>query len=470
MFLMKNKLEKINDNFWKLPKSVREGMRVDAIIVANEQTLKQIEPEAIEQLTNVAMLPGIIEPVLAMPDCHWGYGLPMGAVGAFDAKDGVISAGMTGFDINCGVNLITTNLDEKTVRQKMPQLIDEVFKRIPCGLGGKTIINLDNEELKEVLVKGSKWAVEKGYGVSTDLEHTEENGCMEGADPGKVSGEAMKRGKQQQGSLGSGNHYLEIQVVAEIFDKEFADRYNIKKGNIVVMVHCGSRGLGHQIATDYLQSMAKAAEKYKIYLPDKQLVCAPINSTEGQDYFSAMKCAVNYAFANRQVIMHRVRESFESIFGKKWQELGMDMVYGVAHNICKKETHMVNGVKKEVYVHRKGATRCFPGQPVLIGGSMGTSSWLLKGTETAMTLTFGSTAHGAGRLMSRNSAMKAASGSEVKRKMEAMGKIVKAANIKVLAEEAPEAYKDVNAIIETLHNAGISLKVAKLIPLGVIKG
>ncbi len=465
--MMKEKLIRINENFWKLPKSVRKGMNVDAVIVANDKTLEQIEDEAIYQLTNVAMLPGVIEPVMAMPDAHWGYGLPMGAVGVFDAVNGVISAGMTGFDINCGVNLINTNLSSESI--KLKPLIDELFKRVPCGLGSKSQLHLNNDELKQVMRKGALWAVEHGFGVPEDLERTEEKGAMQGADTSRVSEQAFKRGKSQLGTLGSGNHYLEIQRVAEIYDKEFADKYGIKKGNIVIMLHCGSRGLGHQIASDYLKIHAKAAEKYNIKLPDKQLVCAPVNSPEGRDYFSAMKCAVNYAFANRLIITHQVRKAFERVLGKKWQDLGMNTVYGLAHNICKKEVHTINGKKQEVFVHRKGATRSFPDQPVLIGGSMGTSSWLLKGTEKAMDLTFGSTAHGAGRVLSRHKAVERFKGS-VQKDMESLGKVVKAANLRVLAEEAPGAYKDVVSVIETLHNAGISLKVAKLIPLGVIKG
>lgn len=467
---MKEKLEKINDYLWRIPKSVRKGMNVDAIVLANEKTLEQIEDEALEQLTNVAMLPGVIEPVLAMPDAHWGYGLPMGAVGVFDSKNGIISAGMTGFDINCGVNLITSNLKKEEVMKKMPLIIDALFKKVPCGLGSKSNLHLNNEQMKEVMIKGAKWAVENNLGVKEDLERTEENGCMEGALPEKVSEQAFKRGRSQLGTLGSGNHYLEIQEVSEIFDDEFAKRYDIKKGNIVIMVHCGSRGFGHQIASDYLRIHAKASEKYGIKLPDKQLVCAPVNSVEGQDYFSAMKCAVNYAFANRLIITHKVREAFENVFKSDWESLGLKTVYGLAHNICKKEIHEINGIKKEVYVHRKGATRSFPDQPVLIGGSMGTSSWLMKGTKEAMKLTFGSTAHGAGRVLSRHKAMERFKGSDVKKRMEAMGKFVKAANIRVLAEEAPESYKDVISIIDTLHNAGVSLKVAKFIPLGVIKG
>jgi tRNA-splicing ligase RtcB (3'-phosphate/5'-hydroxy nucleic acid ligase) len=462
---MKDKLKRIDDNFLVLPKSVREGMNVDAKILADNETLKEIESEAIKQLTNVAMLPGIVEPALAMPDAHWGYGLPMGAVAAFD-ETGVISAGMTGFDINCGVRMLTSNLTKEEVKEKLPELIDTLFKDIPCGVGAKSNIRLDEDQLKDVLVNGCNWALDNGYGVKEDLENTEENGCMKGADPSKLSELAIKRGKPQLGTLGSGNHYLEIQEVNEVYDKVFADKYDVKKGNVVIMIHCGSRGIGHQIASDYLKIHEKAAKEFGIILPDRQLACAPINSKQGQDYFAAMKCAVNYAFTNRMIIGHLVRKAFEKVFSKTWKEMNMKTVYGVAHNICKKELHN----KKWLYVHRKGATRSFPDQPVLIGGSMGTSSWLLKGTETAMKLTFGSTAHGAGRVLSRKAANAAYSGQQVQANMKKEGRLVKAANIKTLSEEAPGAYKNVLSVIESLHNSGVSLKVAKLLPIGTIKG
>ncbi len=454
-----------------LPKAVRPGMRVNAVILANKQALEMIEDEAIEQLTNVAMLPGVVEPVLAMPDAHWGYGLPMGAVGAFDPNDnGIISSGMTGFDINCGINLISSNLSAAAVRAKLRELVNNSFKAIPCGVGSKGKLRLNKDELNGVLKYGMKWAVQQGYGVQEDIERTEENGAMEEADPNKVSDLALRRGMDQLGTLGSGNHFLEFQEVTEIFDEEAAKKWGIEKGKVCIMVHCGSRGLGHQIATDYLKIHEKAAEKYGIKLPDKQLACAPINSAEGQDYFKAMKCAVNYSFANRLIITHWMRGVFEHVFDQKWRELGLNTVYGLAHNICKQEKHIINGKEREVYVHRKGATRSFPDLPVLIAGSMGTSSWLLKGTYEAMGLTFGSTAHGAGRAMSREAAIKKFWGNNIKSEMEKAGRIVRAANIKVLAEEAPQAYKDVDAIIETVHEAGVSLKVAKLVPLGVIKG
>jgi tRNA-splicing ligase RtcB (3'-phosphate/5'-hydroxy nucleic acid ligase) len=468
---LKHKLERINKTLWRISKSVRQGMKVDAHILANDEALEMIEPEAIEQLTNVAMLPGVVEPVLAMPDAHWGYGLPMGAVGVFDPENGgIISSGMTGFDINCGINLIRTNIPVMEFRPHLKRMVDEAFRAIPCGVGAKGKLRLEVDELKEVLMHGMRWGLAKGYGTEEDLLNTEEQGSMAGADPGKLSELALKRGKSQLGTLGSGNHFLEFQEVAEIYDEAAAKAWGIAKGNVCLMVHCGSRGLGHQVATDYLKVHERAAQKYRIALPDRQLACAPINSNEGRDYFSAMKCAVNYSFTNRLIITHWMREVFERVFGQSWTKLGLHTVYGLAHNICKEEEHLINGKKKRLFVHRKGSTRSFPGLPVLIAGSMGTSSWLLKGTEQAMGLSFGSTAHGAGRKLSRTAALKAYRGRDVQREMEEAGRELKAANPNVLAEEAPGAYKDVDAIIETVHQANVSTKVAKLVPLGVIKG
>ncbi len=454
-----------------IPKGVRKGMRVDAHILANDAAMQMIEAEAIGQLTNVAMLPGVVQPVLAMPDAHWGYGLPMGAVGAFDpAQGGIISSGMTGFDINCGINLIRSNIKAQELRGVLRKLVDEAFSAIPCGVGAKGRLRLEVDELKEVLRHGMRWALSKGYGVQADLDNTEEHGAIAGANPAKLSELALKRGRGQLGTLGFGYHFLELQEVAEVFDKEMSKAWGISKGNVCLMIHCGSRGLGHQVATDYLKIHEAAAQRYGIALPDRQLACAPIDSKEGQDYFAAMKCAVNYSFTNRLIITHWMREVFEKVFNKRWQQLGLNTVYGLAHNICKEEEHMVNGEKKRLFVHRKGATRSFPGLPVLIAGSMGTSSWLLKGTEEAMTISFGSTAHGAGRKLSRKAALKEYQGRDVLKEMEAAGRSIRAANPRVLAEEAPGAYKDVDAIIETVHNAKVSTKVAKLVPLGVIKG
>ncbi len=467
---MKEKLEKINDYEWLLPKKSRKGMNVDAKIIASKDVLDALEDDTIMQLTNVAMLPGIINPVCGMPDMHFGYGLPMGAVGVFDEKEGVISAGMTGFDINCGINVVRTNLSYEDVKDKMKELIPALFKKIPCGVGSKGKIRLDDKQLDEVLTKGAKWAVDNGYGTKEDLENTEENGCMEGADPKKISDTARKRGKPQLGTLGAGNHFLEIQKISNIFDEETAKKWGLEKGKVVVMIHCGSRGLGHQIASDYLKIHGEAAKKYKINLPDSQLVCAPTTSKEGQDYHKAMKCGVNYAFCNRLIMTQWIRETFEEIFKKSYKEMGMKTVYGIAHNICKLEEHTIDGKKKKVYVHRKGATRSFPNIPVLIAGSMGTASYILKGTEEAMKKSFGSTCHGAGRAMSRTAAIKKFWGEDIKKELAEKGIISQSTTPKVLAEEAPLAYKDVEIVVESVHKAGISLKVARMIPLGVIKG
>ena len=385
---MKEKLKKINDYEWLLPKESRKGMNADAAIIASKEVIDAMEDEAISQLTNVSMLPGVINPVAGMPDMHIGYGLPMGAVGVFDEKEGIISSGMTGFDINCGINVVRTNLSHDDVKDKMKDLIAALFKNIPCGVGSKGKIRLDDKQLDEVLTKGAGWAVDNGYGTKDDLKNMEENGCMEGADPKKVSETARKRGKPQLGTLGAGNHFLEIQKISNIYDEEAAKEWGLEKGKILIMIHSGSRGLGHQIASDYLKIHGDAAKKYNIELPDPQLVCAPASSKEGQDYHKAMKCGVNYAFCNRLIMTHWVRETFEQVFKKDWKSMDMKTVYGIAHNICKLEEHIVDGKKRKVYVHRKGATRSFPGLPVLIAGSMGTASYILKGTEEAMKKTF----------------------------------------------------------------------------------
>jgi tRNA-splicing ligase RtcB len=468
---MKEKLEKINDYEWRLPKSVREGMRVDAKIIASEKMLKAIEEEAVQQLTNVAMLPGVVEPVMAMPDAHWGYGLPMGAVSAFDDKEGIISSGLCGFDINCGINLIRTNLTAKEVQEKLRELVPKLFQKIPCGVGSKGKLRLGERDLDEVLKTGLNWAVKNGYGTEKDIKNTEEDGCMEGADPSKVSAMAKKRGVPQLGTLGAGNHFLEVQKTTDIFNEKTAKKWGLKeKDQVLIMLHCGSRGLGHQIASDYLEIQESAVKKYNINLPDKQLACAPVTSKEGQDYFAAMKCAVNYSFTNRLVMTQWIREVFEEVFKQTWEELDMQTVYGICHNIVKYEEHIVNGKKQMLYVHMKGATRSYPDLPVIIAGSMGTSSYLLKGTKDALIKSFGSSAHGAGRAMSRNEAISRFRGEQIKHDLECTGKVVRSTSPEVLAEEAPEAYKDVEEVINSVHGAGISLKVARMVPLGVIKG
>lgn len=479
---MKEKIKKINDFVWEIPKDARKGMNVNARLIASKDIIDISEDEAFNQLTNVAMLPGAVNPVWGMPDIHIGYGLPMGAVGAFDYEKGVISAGMTGFDINCGVRLIRTNLTRDDVDKKKNELVKVLFKNVPCGVGSKGKLRLNYNQLDDVLVLGARWALENGYATEKDIEHIEENGMMKGADPKKVSNFAKKRGLPQLGTLGAGNHYLEIQYVDEIFDDNVAKSFGLEKDQAVVMLHCGSRGFGHQVATDYLKIHAEAVKKYKIKLPDQQLVCAPANSKEGQDYFSAMKCAVNYAFANRTIMTKWVRDSFESVFGSDWESLGMNLVYDVAHNICKLEEHVVDGEKRKLYVHRKGATRALPkghellpsaymdvGQPVLIGGSMGTASYILVGSENAKE-TFYSTCHGAGRAMSRHKAIDSFRGTEIIKELSKKGIASQSTHPRIMAEEAPLAYKDIEKVIDSVHNAGISLKVARVKPMGVVKG
>jgi tRNA-splicing ligase RtcB len=468
---MKEKLEKINDFEWRLPKSVRDKMRVDAKIIANQKILGAIEEDAVQQLTNVACLPGVVEPVIGLPDMHWGYGLPMGAVSAFDAEEGIISAGLCGFDINCGINLIRTNLTADQIKPKLNELIPALFNAIPCGVGANGALRLSPTELDEVLTVGLDWAVEKGYITKEDQKATEEHGKMEGADPSKVSDLAKKRGSPQCGTLGAGNHFLEVQEASHILDEKTAKEWGINDpGQVMIMVHCGSRGLGHQVATDYLKIQEQAVKKYNIWLPDRQLACAPVKSKEGQDFFAAMKAAVNYSFTNRAVMTQWIRETFEKVLGSNWEEMEMKTVYAIAHNIVKLEEHNVGGEKRKVYVHRKGATRAFPNLPVIIAGSMGTSSYLLKGTETAMEKSFGSSAHGAGRAMSRHAAIKKFWGDKIKKDLLKKGIVSQATHPKSLAEEAPDAYKDVEAVVDSVHGAGVSTKVARMVPLGVAKG
>ncbi len=468
---MKQKMKQLSAYEWELDKSVRPRMNVKAKIIGNRKVIDGLEAAAIEQLTNVACLPGVIEPVIGLPDMHWGYGLPMGAVSAFDFENGIISAGLCGFDINCGVNSIRTNLTYEEVKPRLSELIASLFKTIPCGVGAKGKLKLTHAQLEQVLTRGIDWAIENGYGVAQDKEHMEEKGCMEGGDPGKVSDLARRRGLEQLGTLGAGNHFLEIQKVSDIYDSHVAGKWGIEKPDqVLIMLHCGSRGLGHQVATDYLKIQEKAADKYKIWLPDRQLACAPAKTPEAQDYFAAMKCAVNYSFTNRLVMTQWIRETFEKVFARDWEAMGMHTVYGLCHNVVKIEEHTIEGKKRKVYVHRKGSTRSFPGDPVLIAGTMGTSSYILKGTEKAMEKTFGSTVHGAGRAMSRNDAIRKFWGGKVKEDLAKRGIIAQATHPTVLSEEAPDAYKNVDDVIESVHGIGISLKVAKALPIGVCKG
>jgi tRNA-splicing ligase RtcB len=478
-------LNKIDDYRWEIPVSYKAGMRVPGLVYADEAMLEVIkEEQSLEQVANVAFLPGIVKHSLAMPDIHWGYGFPIGGVAAMRISDGVVSPGGVGYDINCGVRLIQTNLTENEVRPKIRELIDTLFRDVPSGLGSEGKIRVGEKEINEVLSEGAHWAVKHGFGLPEDLAVTEETGRMKGANPDKVSARAKKRGAPQSGTLGSGNHFLEVQVVREIYDEVAARTMGIEQiGQVLLLIHTGSRGLGHQVCDDYLRRMEESVQKCDINLPDRQLACAPLDSEDGKDYLAAMACAANYAWANRQSITHWARESFTKVLGKNLEQLGMRQIYDVAHNIAKIEEHTVDGQKLTVCVHRKGATRAFPaghrdipvcykdvGQPVLIPGDMGRRSYVAVGTERAMVETFGSTCHGAGRVQSRGAAKRSLRGVDVAEELKARGITVKAGSISSLAEEASQAYKDVTQVIEITHSAGISKKVAMASPMGVIKG
>ena len=478
-------INKIDDYRWEIPQDYKPGMRVPGLIYADAEMLKHIEKEeAMEQVANVAFLPGIVSRSLAMPDIHWGYGFPIGGVAATRVSDGVISPGGVGFDINCGVRLLRTNLDEQDVRPKIEDIVSSLYSNVPSGVGSQGKLKLKEREIDAVLVKGAKWAVERGYGEAEDLEVTEEHGAMKGADPERVSAKAKQRGAPQLGTLGAGNHFLEVGLVDEIFEPGTASVMGIERiGQVMLLIHTGSRGFGHQVCDDYVRSMGQAVAKYDIKLPDRQLACAPVKSPEGQSYFAAMACAANYAWANRQCIAHWVRESFMQVFGQSPRELGMEMVYDVAHNIAKMEEYRIGGKTVPLCVHRKGATRAFPaghtdvssvyaeiGQPVLIPGDMGRYSYVLVGTERAMEETFGSTCHGAGRVQSRSAAKRSLRGADVARSLAGKGITVMAGSMASLAEEASEAYKDVARVVEVTHRAGISQKVARMRPIGVVKG
>ncbi len=476
------KFKKIHDYLWEIPKENK--MNVPGRIYASKPMIDKILADNSPlQVQNVSQLPGIVNYSMAMPDIHWGYGFPIGGVAAFDMNSGVISPGGVGYDINCGVRLLRTAITRSDIQGKIPELVDNLFHYIPSGVGSKGDFKVSEKDLKQVMVKGARWIVEQGYGDESDLEKIEEHGQMEGADPATVSDKAIKRGLPQLGTLGSGNHFVEIQYVEEVYDDYLAKRLGLFPGQITVTIHTGSRGFGYQICDDYIRTMIQASQKYGIELPDRQLCCAPINSPEGQRYFAAMVCAVNYAFANRQVISYWVKEAFMRSLNLSPKQVQFDTVYEVAHNIAKIETHIVEGKQRQFCVHRKGATRAFGpgrvelpeiyrdiGQPVLIPGDMGRCSYVLIGTDTAMEQTFGSTCHGAGRLLSRNQAIKVAKGRAIHRELEDQGIIARAASRGTMAEEIPEAYKDVSEVVDAVVGAGISKKVAKLRPLGVIKG
>ena len=477
-------MKKIDDYRYLIPK--HGNMRVEGMIYATENMLTHLFREnALQQVVNVATLPGIVGRSMAMPDIHWGYGFPIGGVAATDFENGVISPGGVGFDINCGVRMVRTDLNVEQVKPKIKELINTLFGLVPSGLDSKGLKPVSISELNEVLEMGAEWIVERGMGWDSDLRHMEEGGRMSIADSRAVSDSAKKRGHTRLGSLGAGNHFLEVQVVEEIFDSEKAKKYGITEtGQVVVMIHTGSRSLGHQVCSDYLKVMEKGVKTYHITLPDRQLACVPVNSVEGENYLKAMAAAANFAWANRQTIMHQVRIGFERVFGESAEDMGMELVYDVAHNIAKIEEHVVNGRRKKVVVHRKGATRAFGreqsdipsdyrdvGQPVLVPGDMGSSSFLLAGTDIAMKETFGSTCHGAGRVMSRREAVRRFMQQNIVEKLyREKGIYVRAKSYRVAAEEAPDAYKDVSEVVNTTHGAGISVKVARMIPLGVVKG
>ncbi|MEO0294021.1 MAG: RtcB family protein [candidate division WOR-3 bacterium] len=479
---MNMNMKKVDNYKWIIE---REGkMRVPGIIFSSENLLKAIkEDNSIEQVKNVAHLPGIQKYSLAMPDIHWGYGFPIGGVGAMDIEEGVISPGGVGYDINCGVRMIKTDLLASEIKGKIEELINKIYSLIPCGVGSESDLNVSFSTLKKVLEEGSFWAVSNGFGWDEDLEYTEERGRLEGVDPDIISERALERGKQQLGTLGSGNHFIEIQKVSEIFDEKAAEMFGLKIDSVTIMIHTGSRGLGHQICSDWINKLMKARSKFKIDLPDEQLICAPLTSEEGKGYLSSMRAAANFAWANRQIILSRLREAFSKVFEKPAETLGIRLIYDVAHNIAKIEEHIVDGKLKKLCVHRKGATRAFPpghpelplkyskwGQPVLIPGDMGTASYILLGTQKAMEETFGSTCHGAGRVLSRKKALQATGGRDLTKELREKGIYVKSKSVKTLREEAPDAYKDIDEVVEVVDKVGLSKKVVKMIPIAVVKG
>ena len=476
-----SRIRKLDDYRYLIPKETRSDMRTNAVVYASEKLWAAILKDlSLEQAVNVATLPGIVGDSLAMPDIHQGYGFPIGGVAATDWKTGVVSPGGVGFDINCGVRLLASPLAREEVAPRLRDLVNQIFRDVPCGTGKESLLRLSHADLDRVLATGVKWMVEHGYGEPEDIEFCEERGQMRGADPDKVSKRAKERGRPQAGSLGSGNHFVEIQYVQKVFDPEIGAALGLRENQIVVLIHTGSRGLGHQVCTDYLAQMGAAMKKYNITLPDRQLACVPIQSPEGQDYLGAMCAAANFAWANRQAITHFVRQAFARLFG---EGVHLRVVYDVAHNIAKQETHEVKGREREVLVHRKGATRAFPpgnpeiperyqriGQPVFIPGSMGTASWVLVGCQKSMEETFGSVCHGAGRLMSRTAAKRGRDLNQVKSQLEEKGIYVRAETRDGILEEIPEAYKDVDEVVEVVHQAGLARKAARLVPIGVLKG
>jgi tRNA-splicing ligase RtcB (3'-phosphate/5'-hydroxy nucleic acid ligase) len=473
-------LKKIDTYRWELPRS--GDMRVPGIIYTSDSMGKS-DKEPLKQVANVATLPGIVRASLAMPDMHWGYGFPIGGVAAFDWKSGVVSPGGVGYDINCGVRLATTALEEKEVRPRLRELVDALFHDVPSGVGSTGALKLSIKEEKQVLRQGSAWAAAHGMGEHDDIAHTEDGGCMAMADPETLSPRALERGRRQLGTLGSGNHFLEVGVVAEVYDEEIARVFGLYPDQVTLMIHSGSRGLGYQVCDDFLAEMARNVKNLDFPVPDRQLACAMIGSDLARRYLRAMACAANYAWTNRQIMLHRARDVFMRVLGMGPRSLDMRLVYDVCHNIAKKETHIIDGRPQAVCVHRKGATRAFGpghadlpadyrsvGQPIMIPGDMGTASFVLAGTQKAMDETFGSTCHGAGRVLSRKAAVKASKGRSIHRELEDKGILVRWTGRHTLSEEMPDAYKDVSQVVEVVHGAGISRKVARLRPIGVVKG
>lgn len=479
-------LKRISDTSWEIPASYKQGMRVPARIFATEKLVHDMDAGVFEQVSNVATLPGIMKYAFCMPDGHWGYGFPIGGVAVMDPDNGVISPGGIGFDVNCGMRLILTNFSYQEIKPRLREIVDKLFARVPAGVGSSGFVRIKQDEFRLMVEKGARWCIKNQFGIEDDLKNTEEEGCTPGADASKVSPKAIERGYQQMGTLGSGNHYLEIQVAKpeNVFDRELAAAFGVTIPNqVLIMFHCGSRGFGHQIATDYLQSFLKAMpQKYGIKVADRELACAPFRSPEGKAYFAAMKCAINMSYANRQMILHRIREVFADVFHRDPNDMGLRQVYDVAHNTAKIEKHLIDGELKSVLVHRKGATRAFGpgmegipkayinvGQPVIIGGSMESGSYLLAGVAGG-NAAFYSTAHGSGRTMSRAQAKKKFRGRELQQQMEKRGIYVRTASFSGLAEEAGPAYKNIDDVVDTAEKAGLSKKVVRLIPVGNVKG
>ena len=475
-------LKKISDYCWEIPRT--GDMNVPGRIYTSPALLESIRmEEALSQVANVACLPGIVSASMAMPDMHWGYGFPIGGVAAFDWESGIVSPGGVGYDINCGVRLAATVLTVADVRPKIEALANALYQNIPSGIGSTGSIQLSVKETKKVLQQGSRWAVNRGMGTDADLRHTEDEGCMGGADPDTVSDRALERGRRQLGTLGSGNHFIEVGRVSKIYDRTVAEKFGLYDGQVTLMLHSGSRGFGYQVCDDALAFMARHVGRLGFKLPDRQLACARIQSEEGRRYYRAMACAANYAWANRQILMHRATDVFLRVLGIGPADLGLNLVYDVCHNIAKKEEHVIDNRKQQVCVHRKGATRSFGpghpaicedyrsvGQPVIIPGDMGTASYVLAGTSKAMDETFGSTCHGAGRVLSRTAAKRQSRGRSIHREMEDRGIFVRWSGKSILAEEMPDAYKDISQVVAAVHGAGLSKKVAKLRPMAVIKG